>query len=88
MAHDSAEETARARVLGAWLRHKLGLVGRSPDYRRLWLGESVSLFGDQIAIFALPTLAILTLDASSFEVGALNVICCLSAGWPAGRRVH
>lgn len=51
-----------------------GLVGRHADFRRLWTGESISLIGDQISVFVLPTLAILTLHATAFEVGVLNSV--------------
>lgn len=29
------------------------------DFRRMWLGQSISLIGDQVSLFALPSLAIL-----------------------------
>jgi MFS family permease len=49
---------------------------RSPLYRhgnflRLWVAQTVSLFGAQITTLALPTVAIILLHASPFEVGAL-----------------
>lgn len=44
------------------------------EFAKMWLGESVSVVGDQISLFALPSLAILTLHASSEQVGYLNAI--------------
>jgi MFS family permease len=39
---------------------------------RLWSGETVSLFGTQITVLALPLTAVLTLEASASELGLLN----------------
>ncbi len=43
------------------------------DFVKLWAGESVSLIGTQITVFALPLVAILTLHATVFQVGLLNM---------------
>lgn len=43
------------------------------DFLRLWAGQTISQFGSQISALALPLLAILVLDASTFEVAALGV---------------
>ncbi|MCA2217970.1 MFS transporter [Jidongwangia harbinensis] len=43
------------------------------DFVRVWAGETVSLFGSQITTLALPLVAIVTLQASAFQVGLLNV---------------
>ncbi len=71
---------------------------RSPfanrDFLKLWAGESVSLVGTQITMFAMPLVAILTLHATVFQVGLLNmsrnipiVIFSLFAGvWLDRRR--
>jgi MFS family permease len=52
----------------------LGLpaVLRERDFRRFWLGETVSLFGDQITMIALPLVAVLSLDASAAQMGFLG----------------
>lgn len=50
-------------------------VGRSrdvPGFKEVWLAQSLSLFGHQITLLALPTLAILSLGASDAEVGVLR----------------
>ncbi|SRR5712692_361598 len=44
---------------------------RHPDFLRLWTGETISLFGTQVTVLALPTLAILTFHADPFSVGVL-----------------
>ncbi|HEX6467753.1 MAG TPA: MFS transporter [Streptosporangiaceae bacterium] len=69
-------------------------IMRNPDFVKVWAGESISLIGTQITVFALPLVAILTLHASVFQVGLLNmfrnipiVACSLFAGvWLDRRR--
>lgn len=46
------------------------------DFRRLWAAQTVSQFGSQISGLALPLVAIVTLDASTFQVAVLSVL-----GW-------
>ena len=41
------------------------------DFRRFWAGETVSLFGDQITLIALPLVAVLELHASAAQMGFL-----------------
>lgn len=41
------------------------------EFRNLWAAESVSQFGTQISVVALPLIAALALDASAFEMGLL-----------------
>jgi MFS family permease len=43
-------------------------------FRRFWLGQTVSLFGDQVAIFALPLVAVLVLHANATQMGYLTAI--------------
>lgn len=45
---------------------------RNDDYLRLWGAQGISAFGSQITLIALPLAAILTLDASTFEVAILT----------------
>src|SRR3984957_7522179 len=42
------------------------------DFRRLWIGETVSQFGTMISQLALPLVAILVVHASTFQVGLLS----------------
>lgn len=44
---------------------------RELEFRRFWLGQTVSLFGDQITLIALPLTAVLVLDAGPAEMGYL-----------------
>ncbi len=60
------------------------------DFRRLWIGETVSQFGTQVTFLALPLVAILVVHASTFEVGlltAFDTLGFLVVGLPAGAWV-
>ena len=60
------------------------------DFRRLWVGETVSQFGTMISQLALPLVAILVLHASTFQVGLLatfEMLAFLVVGLPAGAWV-
>ena len=47
-----------------------GLWGHR-DFRRLWAGETVSLFGSEVTELALPLVAVLVLDAEAAQMGLL-----------------
>ena len=67
-------------------------------FRSYWGAHTVSLFGDQVTLLAVPLVAVLTLDASAAEMGYLgavallpNLLFALHAGaWADrfGRRRH
>jgi MFS family permease len=44
------------------------------DFVKLWAGETVSLIGTQVTQFAMPLVAVLTLNATVLEVGILNAL--------------
>ena len=46
--------------------------GLGREFNLLWLGQSVSNVGDKINVFAIPTIMILFLHASPFQVGLVN----------------
>jgi MFS family permease len=65
-----------------------GALWRHTDFLKLWTGETVSLFGSQVTILALPLTAILTLHATAFQVASISAVLwapylCfpLVAGW-------
>ncbi len=61
------------------------------EFRRLWIGETVSQFGTMISQLALPLVAILVVHASTFEVGLLTACetaAFLVVGLPAGAWVE
>jgi len=71
------------------LSRLLGVL-RQADFRQLWLAQTVSQFGTQITVLALPLAAILVLRASTFEVavlGALEFLPFLLFTLPAGAWV-
>ena len=66
---------------------------RDLAFRRFWFGETISLFGDQITLIALPLAAVLVLDASPAQMGYLgaaslapNLFFALHAGAIVDRR--
>jgi MFS family permease len=64
---------------------------RHPEFRRLWIGETVSQFGTMISQLALPLVAILVVHASTLEVGLMTTFQTapfLLVGLPAGAWVE
>lgn len=62
-------------------------------FRRFWLGQTISLFGDQITMIAIPLTAVLVLDAGASQMGYLiaaelapNLFLALHAGAWVDRR--
>jgi MFS family permease len=47
---------------------------RHANFRKLWIGDTISQFGTQVSQLAIPLVAILFLQASAFEVALLGVI--------------
>lgn len=80
-------------------RRWLPVLLRQPPFRRYWSAQTVSLFGDQISVLALPLLAVLGAGAGPAEMGYLtaatllpNLLFSLVAGawldrYPNKRRV-
>jgi MFS family permease len=69
------------------------LLRENADFRRYWIGQTVSLFGDQISLIALPLTAVLVLDANAAQMGYLaaaelvpNLLFSLHAGAWVDRR--
>jgi MFS family permease len=50
---------------------------RQPLFVRYWVGQTISVFGDQISALAIPLTAILALDASALQVGILASLAWL-----------
>lgn len=55
-----------------------GRLWRHRDFQRLWFGDTVSQFTAQVTELALPTVAILLLGASAFQMGLLGTLQLLS----------
>ncbi|MBA2373254.1 MAG: MFS transporter [Chloroflexi bacterium] len=47
---------------------------RHPDFLRLWAAETISQFGTQVTLLALPLIAAAVLQVSAFEFGLLTAI--------------
>jgi len=69
------------------------LLRENLNFRRFFLGQSVSMIGDQITAIALPLTAVLALDATPGQMGALttayllpNLLFSLHAGAWVDRR--
>ncbi len=70
------------RLRGGLLRHH--------DFRQLFLGDTLSQFGTQLTMLAIPVLAVKVLDAGAFEMGLLatcEFLAFLVIGLPAGAWV-
>lgn len=47
---------------------------RDADFRRLWVGQTVSQLGEQTSLVVLPLLAVLTLDIGADQLGVLRAV--------------
>src|ERR687896_14258 len=47
---------------------------RQGDFMKLWTGQTISQFGDEITLLALPFVAIVTLGADVIEMTILGVV--------------
>ena len=66
------------------------LLRRSRDFRALWIGETASAVGTNVSRVALPLVAVVVLDASTFQVALLTAVGWapwLLLGLPAGAWV-
>lgn len=61
----------------AWTKRRRPSPQRS-GFRRLWFGQTVSDVGDQVTLVALPTVALLVLRVTPFQLGLLGTIGTLS----------
>lgn len=65
-----------------------------PAFRNLWLGQTISVFGDQVTLLAIPIIAVLVLNAQPEQMGLLTaagLLPHLLFSLPAGvwlDRVH
>lgn len=93
MTETAAREERFADGSEGRLRGARGGLWRDREFCKLWAGETVSLFGTQITLLAVP-LAAISLGASAFEMGVLRaahwlpfLLLALPAGlWVERRR--
>ncbi len=50
------------------------LLARNGDYRKLWTAATVSLFGTQVSLVAIPFIAVILLKAPAFQVALLGTV--------------
>src|SRR3954468_7041017 len=69
------------------------LLRENRDFRMVWIGQTVSLVGDQVSLIAIPLTAVLVLHAGAAQMGYLtaasylpNLIFSLHAGAWLDRR--
>jgi MFS family permease len=69
------------------------LLQRNRPFRDFWVGQTISLFGDQVSLLAIPLLAALELDAGAAQMGLLaaaalapNLFFAIHLGAWADRR--
>ncbi|HEY0318687.1 MAG TPA: MFS transporter [Solirubrobacterales bacterium] len=69
------------------------LLRTNPGFRSFWTGQTISLFGDQVTLLAVPLLAVVSLDAGAAQMGLLtaagmapNLLFSVHAGAWADRR--
>jgi MFS family permease len=68
---------------------------REAQFRRFWIGQTISVLGDQVSALALPLTAVLALHATALQVGILaslawlpHLLFSLPAGVWIDRRPH
>jgi MFS family permease len=69
---------------------RFGGLLRQRSFRLLWIGETVSQFGNAMALIGVPLVAVIALHASTFVVGVLTAAAWLPwlvIGLPAGAWV-
>lgn len=47
---------------------------RETQFRRFWIGQTISLFGDQVTALALPVVAVLALGSDATQMGLLTAV--------------
>jgi MFS family permease len=51
-----------------------GRLWKHQDFLRFWMGDTVTQFTGQVTDLALPTIAVLTLQVTAFQLGVLNAL--------------
>ncbi|MDB5078897.1 MAG: hypothetical protein JWP00_821 [Chloroflexi bacterium] len=56
------------------MNKRLGGLWQHPNFLKFWAGETVSVFGSQITLLALPLTAVLMLGATPLQMGILGAV--------------
>jgi MFS family permease len=59
------------------MRHLFTGLWEHADFRKLWAGQTISLFGSQITLLALPVVATVTIHADALQMGVLGAASSL-----------
>jgi MFS family permease len=74
--NDEGSQSGRAhrrRILGGLVTSpRRSLFFRNADFTKLWIASTISLFGTQISLLAIPVIAVLILKVPPFEVALLG----------------
>jgi MFS family permease len=70
----STDADPSAAEIGTMAAARRPSLWRQGDFMKLWTGQTISQFGDEITLLALPFVAIVTLGADAFEMGILGVV--------------
>lgn len=62
------EQRAPRRLIARWVPP---LLFDAVDFRRLWIGQTISVVGDQVTLLGLPLVAVLVLGADAAQMGYL-----------------
>jgi hypothetical protein len=60
----------------AWRSYRphLSPIWRHRDFRRLWIGEAISDLGSALSYFALPLVAVVTLQVTPGQMGVIRAV--------------
>ena len=53
------------------------ILRENRNFRRYFIGQSISMLGDQVSLIALPLTAVLALHASAAQMGALLTVALI-----------
>jgi len=73
------ERRGRRERRGQRVAARVPVLLHDRTFRRYWSGQTISLFGDQISAIALPLVGVLTLNATTAEMGFLTALVWVPA---------
>ena len=59
---------------GLTLRPRFSPIWKHRSFRRFWIGETISLIGSNLSLFALPLIAAVTLHVTPGQMGVLRAL--------------
>jgi MFS family permease len=73
----TARPPARGSTITSSLRRFVPSLLRVGNFRHFWVGQTISVIGDQVTALAMPLVAVLVLDATPGEMGILAAVSLL-----------